>query len=134
LVRSNRDFGHVVFVNGHGGNLDALSQARSQLVAEGHSVDAFFPSVPGGDAHAGRTETSLLLHLDPVVVRFELAETGVTEPLAELLPVMRTGGVRAVSPNGVLGDPRGASAEEGAEIFATLVAALDARVSAMVDQ
>ena len=134
LVRSNRDFAHVVFVNGHGGNLDALQRAASQLVAEGHSVVAFSPSVPGGDAHAGRTETSLLLHLDPSMVRLELAQAGATEPLADLLPRMRADGVRAVSPNGVLGDPHGASAEEGAELFATLVADLGARVAELVDR
>jgi creatinine amidohydrolase len=134
LVRSNRDFAHVVFVNAHGGNLDPVRRASERLVAEGHSVIAFSPSVPGGDAHAGRTETSLLLHLDPSVVRMELAHVGATEPLAELLPMMRSGGVRSVSPNGVLGDPRGASAEEGAELFETLVASLAACVAAMVDQ
>ncbi len=134
LVRSNRDFAHVVFVNGHGGNLDPVRRASEQLIAEGHSVVAFSPSVPGGDAHAGRTETSLLLHLEPSVVRLDLAEAGATEPLAELLPTMRTGGVRAVSPNGVLGDPTGASAEEGAELFETLVDSLGACVAAMVDQ
>ena len=134
LVRSNRDFTHVVFVNGHGGNLDALQRAGSQLFAEGHSVMAFSPSVPGGDAHAGRTETSLLLHLDPSVVRVELAQAGATEPLAQLLPVMRAGGMRAVSSNGVLGDPHGASAEEGADLFATLVADLVARVAELVDR
>jgi len=134
LVRSNRDFAHVVFVNGHGGNLDAMQRATAQIVAEGHSVVAFSPSVLGGDAHAGRTETSLMLHLDPSVVRLDLATVGATEPLVELLPLMRTGGVRAVSPNGVLGDPSGASADEGAELFARLAADLSARVSSMVDQ
>jgi creatinine amidohydrolase len=37
---------------------------------------------------------------------------------------MRAGGVAAVSPNGVLGDPAGACAEEGAEMLAALVGAL----------
>jgi creatinine amidohydrolase len=134
LVRSNRDFAHVVFVNGHGGNLEAMQRSAGQLVAEGHSVFTFSPSVPGGDAHAGRTETSLMLHLDPSVVRLDLASVGATEPLGELLPLMRTGGVRAVSPNGVLGDPTGASAEEGAELFAMLVADLTGRLAGAVDQ
>jgi creatinine amidohydrolase len=134
LVRSNRDFAHVVFVNGHGGNLDAMQRATAQLVAEGHSVFTFSPSVLGGDAHAGRTETSLMLHLDPSVVRLDLAAVGATEPLGELLPLMRTGGVRAVSPNGVLGDPTGASAEEGAELFAMLVADLASRLAGAVEQ
>jgi creatinine amidohydrolase len=134
LVRSNRDFAHVVFVNGHGGNVEAMQRAAAQVVTEGHSVFAFSPSVPGGDAHAGRTETSLMLHLDPSVVRLDLASVGATEPLGELLPLMRTGGVRAVSPNGVLGDPTGASAEEGAELFAMLVADLASRLAGAVEQ
>ena len=69
--------------------------------------------VPGGDAHAGRTETSILLELDPTVVRTDAAQIGNTAPLRELLPALRRGGVTAVSRNGVLGDPTAASAEEG---------------------
>jgi mycofactocin precursor peptide peptidase len=132
LVRSNRDADHVVLLNGHGGNIEAVQRATAQLNSEGHSVLALAPAVPGGDAHAGRIETALLLHLDPSVVRLELAEVGATEPLVELLPILRTGGVRAVSPNGVLGDPRGASAAEGAELFARLLVELSARVDEMV--
>jgi creatinine amidohydrolase len=48
-----------------------------------------------------------------VDVNMSLAEAGDTRPLAEVLPLLRRGGVRAVSPNGVLGDPRGASRAEG---------------------
>jgi creatinine amidohydrolase len=75
-----------------------------------------------------------MLYLDPSAVRLDLATVGATEPLVELLPLMRTGGVRAVSPNGVLGDPSGASAGEGAELFERLAADLSACVSSMVDQ
>jgi creatinine amidohydrolase len=77
--------------------------------------------VPGGDAHAGRTELSLMLHVEPDRVRADRAVAGVTTPIGELLPRLRAEGVRAVSPNGVLGDPAGASAEEGAELLAALV-------------
>jgi creatinine amidohydrolase/Fe(II)-dependent formamide hydrolase-like protein len=76
---------------------------------------------PGGDAHAGRTETSLLLAISPEVVRAELAEPGRTEPIATLLPLLRTEGVRPVSSNGVLGDPTGASVEEGRALLDALV-------------
>ncbi|NCY16004.1 MAG: mycofactocin biosynthesis peptidyl-dipeptidase MftE [Actinobacteria bacterium] len=132
LVRSTRDVDHVVLLNGHGGNLDAVQRATAQLIDEGRSVLALAPVVPGGDAHAGRTETSLLLHLDPSVVRLDRLEAGNSEPLASLLPVLRTGGVRAVSANGVLGDPRGASAAEGAELFDRLVAEFSVRIDQMV--
>jgi creatinine amidohydrolase len=54
-------------------------------------------------------------------VRLDLAAPGPTEPIGELLPTLRAAGVRAVSPNGVLGDPRAATAEAGAAIAADLV-------------
>jgi creatinine amidohydrolase/Fe(II)-dependent formamide hydrolase-like protein len=53
----------------------------------------------------------------------------VTTPIAGLLPRLRAGGVRAVSPTGVLGDPAGASAEEGARLLADLAARLTAAVA-----
>jgi creatinine amidohydrolase len=115
--------GRVLIVNGHGGNLDALRSAVPLLRAEDRDV-AWFPcGIPGGDAHAGRTETSLMLHVEPGGVR-EGRAPGVTAPIGELLPRLRAEGVRAVSPSGVLGDPGGASAEEGAALLTGLVGRL----------
>ena len=122
--------GRVLVVNGHGGNLDALRSAVPLLRAEGRDV-AWFPcGVAGGDAHAGRTETSLMLHVEPEGVVEERAVPGVTTPIGELLPRLRAEGVRAVSPTGVLGDPSGASADEGAALLAGLVARLVAAARA----
>ena len=130
LVRSaRRSFAGVVFVNAHGGNEDALSAVEHQCAAEGDDVIVWRALVPGGDAHAGRTETSLLLAIDPTVVRLSLAEPGCTESLATLLPRLRAEGVRPVSSNGVLGDPTGASAEEGLALLDALVSDLAASVS-----
>jgi creatinine amidohydrolase len=112
--------GRVLLVNGHGGNLDALRSAGTQLRAEGRDV-AWFPcGVPGGDAHAGRTETSLMLHVEPEWVLEDRAVAGESAPIAEILPRLRAEGVRGISPTGVLGDPAGATAEEGAELLAAL--------------
>ena len=62
LVRSlGPEIERTVLVNGHGGNLDAVRAAVELLRAEGRRVDAWSPRVPEGDAHAGETETSLLL-------------------------------------------------------------------------
>lgn len=103
----------VLFVNGHGGNGPAVVKAVSLLRYEGRDA-AWFPcAFPDADAHAGRTETSLLLHLSPDAVRVERAEQGNVAPIAELMPSLREGGIVSVSANGILGDPVGASAEEG---------------------
>lgn len=118
----------VVFVNGHGGNREAVVAAVDVLVGEGRAVSAWSPRIPGGDAHAGRTETSLLLAIDPDVVG-DGRPVGVTTPIERLLPQLREGGVAAVSEHGVLGDATGASAEEGMAILADLVSDLTSLLS-----
>jgi mycofactocin precursor peptide peptidase len=116
--------GRVLVVNGHGGNLDALRAAVPLLRSEGRDV-AWFPcGVPGGDAHAGRTETSLMLHVEPHGVRRDRAVAGNTAPIGALLPRLRAEGVRSVSPTGVLGDPGGATPAEGEAMLADLTARL----------
>lgn len=119
----------IVLVNGHGGNVVAVRRAVERLRSEGRRALAWSAVVPGGDAHAGRTETSLLLALHPELVDLRAAVAGRTEALTELLPALRAEGVRAVSANGVLGDPAGASADEGREVFDALVADLVAAVA-----
>ena len=124
LVELGRSAGwasRMVFVNGHGGNLPTVPEAVVQLRQEGREVAWSGCAVPGGDAHAGRTETSILLALDPSVVRLAAAEVGNTAPLRDLMPALTSGGVKAASANGVLGDPRGATAAEGEALLATLV-------------
>jgi creatinine amidohydrolase len=54
---------------------------------------------------------------------------GETAPVAAILPRLRAEGVRAVSPTGVLGDPAGASAAEGAELLAAITRRLVAGVA-----
>ena len=112
----------VLFVNGHGGNLDALRLAVATLRREHRDVAWCNCTVTGADAHAGHTETSVMLHLSPLHVRNYDAVAGNTSPLSDLMPHLRTGGVAAVSDSGVLGDPSGASAEAGSKIFAEMVA------------
>jgi mycofactocin precursor peptide peptidase len=110
LTRSMRTWAReVVFVNAHGGNTTALTRAVGLLLAEGHSVGWVPCMSAGADAHAGLTETSLMLHVRPEYVRLDRAEAGNTTPVGDLLPALVAGGVGAVSPNGVLGDPAGAS-------------------------
>jgi len=128
-----RDWEALLLVNGHGGNRDAVRAAVARLRGEGRRCDVYHAGVGSGDAHAGRTETSLMLHLDPRSVRSDLSEAGETRPVRELMARLREDGVRAVSPNGVLGDPRGASAEEGRRLFAELIDGCTASLDALLD-
>jgi creatinine amidohydrolase len=116
-------FDGVIFVSGHGGNAEALLRAVTRARDEGHSVMMFLPRWEG-DPHAGRAETSMLLALRPRAVRPFNAVPGNTRPLSELMPRLRAAGVHAVSTNGVLGDPVGASATEGDTLLAAIAGEL----------
>ena len=122
----------MLLVNGHGGNTAAIGDAVKLLRAEGRKCAVWHAGIAGSDAHAGRTETSLMLALAPGDVRLAAAEAGETRPLAEIMPALRAGGVRAVSANGVLGDPSGACAREGELLLGRLVASLEEILSTLL--
>ena len=125
LVRSARDaFAGVVVISAHGGNREGLALLQERCRADGDPVLIWAAGVRGGDAHAGRTETSLMLAIEPEVVRMELAVAGSPEPLEALLPRLRAEGVRPISSSGVLGDPQGASAAEGEAMLAAMTTEL----------
>jgi mycofactocin system creatininase family protein len=129
LCRSaSESFARIVLVCAHGGNAGPLVRAVSTLRREGRSVLPWWPAW-GGDAHAGHAETSIMLALAPDRVHLEVAARGASEPIERLLPRLRRDGVRAVSPNGVLGDPQGACAPDGQRLLAGAVADLIATVS-----
>ncbi|WP_367320288.1 mycofactocin biosynthesis peptidyl-dipeptidase MftE [Streptomyces sp. HUAS ZL42] len=109
--------GRLLLVNGHGGNLSGLAGAVAGLRGEGRDV-AWWPCVPpGSDAHAGRTETSMMLRLRHGAVRTERAVAGPTDPVHLLMDRLVAESVRGVSPSGVLGDPAGAGAREGERLL-----------------
>jgi creatinine amidohydrolase len=127
----------VVFLNGHGGNSALLAVANRELrLAHGLLTFLMHPSQPrdsGGAAHdhdelgmgvhAGRDETSVMLHLRPELVDMALAVRSVPESLAGAEHV-RFGGSASfgwssddLAANGVVGDPTLASAELGARLW-----------------
>jgi len=120
LVRSADWSSGVVFVNGHGGNRAPEERAVRLLESEGRRVLPWWPRVQGGVEHAGHTETSMMLAIAPSLVRLDLLEEGATAPIADLIDDIRDGGVVAVSPNGVLGDPRHANASHGRSLLTRL--------------
>jgi mycofactocin system creatininase family protein len=128
LGRSAGDtFRHVLFVSAHGGNAEPVARAVARLRAESRDVTVFQPRWPG-EPHAGRAETALQLALHPGNVHMGLAVAGDTRPRHAWLPLLRAGGVRAVTATGVLGDPTAAGADEGRALLDELVSALRAQV------
>jgi mycofactocin system creatininase family protein len=132
LGRSACDsFAHLLLVSAHGGNAEPVSRALATLRGESRDVALFMPRWQG-DPHAGRPETSMLLSLSPERVRMQLAAAGDTRPLAETWPLLRSGGVRAVTATGVLGDPTGSTADEGRALLDRLTAELVRQVDEWV--
>lgn len=117
LARSADWSAGVVFVNGHGGNATAMRRAASLFEAERRKVLVWWPTVVGGDPHAGHSETSLMLALAPERVRLDAVQAGPVPTTDELV----RHGVRPLSPSGVLGDPSGADASVGRDLFSRLV-------------
>ncbi len=113
LGRSACDtFARLLFVLAHGGNAIPAARAVQRLCGEGREVRVYAPHWDE-HPHAGRPETSMALAVRPERVRMECAEPGDERDLTDVLAELRTDAVRAVSANGVLGDPRGANAAEG---------------------
>ncbi len=120
-------FTRVLFVSAHGGNSEPVARAVRRLRAEGRDVAVYCPRWDG-DPHAGFEETSIQLALCPGSVRMNRGGPGDTRPLAELMPMLRAGGVRSVSSSGILGNPTGATAAAGEALLDTLAEALIAQV------
>ncbi len=145
-------FTRVCFVPSHGGNFAPLAEMLDDLraaVSPDCRVDAYTDLVgfmdlwlaavrrvaPGLEGrvggHADVAETSELLCIRPDLVREERAEAGHVATFDEALAerILREG-FRAVTPNGILGDARGASREIGEACIASaadgIVAALGA--------
>jgi len=111
------EFMGLIIVSAHGGNFSSVERAIGVLQGEGRQALAWSPVVPDGDAHAGHVETSLILALAPGQARMDLARPGRTEPLSAIIADLKNKGVRAVAPNGVLGDPTHATPEEGRRLW-----------------
>jgi creatinine amidohydrolase len=111
----------VVVVNGHGGNVDALREVCGQITRhdDAYAVPfTWFDAVDAHDmGHGGPVETSLLWHTDPDSVdesRLEAAAEDGADGWGEWVEgVNLTYDTVEFSENGVVGDPREASAERG---------------------
>ena len=138
LVRAG--FDKVLIVNGHGGNqadmrvaLQELRELRMGARVYGASwwevaqagLDEVRTAGPDGSGHAGETETSLMLHLHPGLVRTDrMTRGGARAPSAHESQVQRFHMLEEVSPRGQFGDPTAASAEKGERMLRAIVDSL----------
>lgn len=133
-------FRRLCFVPSHGGNFGPLAEMLPDLraaVGPDCSVHAYTDLVgfmdlwvaavrevsPGSEArvggHADIAETSEMMCIRPDLVRSERAEAGHLQPFDDALAerIFREG-FAAVTPNGILGDARGATEAIGAACIA----------------
>ncbi|QOR71247.1 creatininase family protein [Ruania alkalisoli] len=138
----------LVFVNGHGGN-SALGQVTCRELRRQFGLATFFAhlSVPGDQVrdvsnphelglgiHGGHSETSLMLHLRPDLVKMDRAVRRVPE---QLTAYEQIGFGKPVSfgwlsddfgPDGHIGDPTTATADAGKVLFEAGVQRLAAAI------
>lgn len=136
----------LLFVNGHGGN-SALGQVACREIRRRFGLRTFFahlsvpadqggtgsaPSEFGMGVHGGHGETSLMLHLRPELVHLERAQARVPSGLRQFehigfgKPVSFGWTSDDFGPDGHIGDPTGANAEDGKAFFESAVARLSA--------
>jgi creatinine amidohydrolase len=147
-------FRSVLALNGHGGNSAALDVAlmkcrmkhpNTRIVhvtywnAARQRLTELRESAVGGMGHACELETSLVLAIDPSLVKQALAAPDGRWPVAPFLAQdMLVGGAAGtylsfdeISSHGGVGDPRTASAEKGERFFEAIVTALAEIVTGM---
>lgn len=138
----------LVVLSTHGGNGRALALATERLRCELPllqvclldtpttmlntllaiaQADGVSPETVG--IHAGEGETSEMLFLFPDLVHMEHAAPGYTGNMVEILPRLRKAGLRGVTQNGVLGDPRRAQASRGARYLKAQLTSYKKRLS-----
>ena len=132
-------FRHIVLLPTHGGNFAPLAKAVEAIRPELSGVNliaftdlmAFMDEIfqtgkarkvtpEQAGAHAGEFETSIMLYLRPDLVAVDKAQPGYVGDQLRIAPLVFEKGFRAVTANGVLGDPRDASAANGEAYMAAI--------------
>ena len=147
-------FKNIVLFVSHGGNTDALKAFTPSIAKKiGPEIQLLFVytlkdnmnaiqvqlaqegiTLGKGGVHSGYTETSIMLMLRPELVDMEKAAPGLTDEafyLPENISKSQISsfihGIKSQAENGVLGDPTGANADIGKEIF-------EAKVNDLVEE
>lgn len=149
LVRHG--FRRMLILNSHGSNApvidlaarktviatEAICVSASHWALTAAAINQIRRSAPGGIAHACELETALYLHHAPEYVQMEKAVAHVFhDPDSRFFDLDLAGGAKAMlmrwwsamSPDGTMGDPTVADAEQGAKFFEAAVEATVALV------
>ncbi len=142
---ANSGFETIALIPSHGGNVDVMRTYTPRIARDlQDEADVFFVEMDFNElneycdehdipkevagVHAGLTETARMLDEHPELVDMDRAEEGMTDPEfyePDRIPQSQlesfTHGVRAQVKNGILGDARGATAEQGREMKEILV-------------
>jgi creatinine amidohydrolase len=127
-------FKNIIILPWHGGDFNPVQEATEELnqrLKEAHIISytdlkgllRFFAessrkhgvSAPESGAHAGESETSIVLAIRKDLVDMKNAEHGFVGNFEEKIPIIFGQGIKAVAENGVVGDPRKAEAGKGEE-------------------
>ncbi|WP_117594245.1 creatininase family protein [Haloprofundus halophilus] len=142
-------FEHLVLVPTHGGNFAPVNTVAPEIARE---LDANVIALAELDTlmelmneglraagveyeepviHAGAAETAMVMAVDEGLVRTDRLEVGREGDIS--VSRLLSDGFRAITENGVLGDPREATLEAGEEIFSKLADAYAERIEAERD-
>lgn len=128
---------NIIFFNGHGGNITALSLAAEKLVPLGaavmtinwwldFSVDIL--TITEGQGHAGEDETSAILYYNEELVQMDKA---MKNPNKQLIPVRFVDRGKTIFQDALTGDATLATVEKGDRIFKLLEEKIIERIEIM---
>jgi creatinine amidohydrolase len=126
----------AVIVNGHGGNTGILHEVAGQLSREGTLYTVVWmwtDAYPDEDDHAGKNETSFMLHLEPDLVG-EPVQGDVDEWGKFVNGTMVAQYTHEFTENGVAGDATEATADHGEEFFEECVSNLVSLIEWIEDE
>jgi creatinine amidohydrolase len=140
---AHHGWNRVVVINGHGGNVDALRELSARLTRDGVAYTVPFTWFDGVETdlemgHAGPMETSLLLATRPELVREGRLDEAATDGAARwgewAAGVNLAYDSAEFASNGVVGDPREASEQQGEDLLEAAGEGLAALLGVVADR
>lgn len=128
---------NIIFLNGHGGNITALSLAAEKLVPLGAAVMTInwwldfsgdILTITEGQGHAGEDETSAILYYNYELVQMDKA---MKNPNKQIIPVRFADRGKTIFENALSGDATLATVEKGKRIFELLEEKIIERIKIM---